>query len=228
MVLDINQTDDDRATDINRRKVLKASGAGFFAPFMLDEQNTKQVGKTLFIEIGVIHSIDKKVNPRHIDQLSFHSVSDDNQTLYVYPINSDMKSNFERYEAIQSADEYRSIPGQTFGRSRQREVYLSYTSQNEPYEVLPIQSPYYLPPIHASKGESEGAISIEVEGNMTTVGPRSESKIKLNSRQIMVQTNYLNNPSQKNESVGVQPASVTPIIKIDNFGNLETRVVDHD
>lgn len=196
------------------------------SPQFVGAVETETIGRTHFVEIGATHSSETEFKAPHIDQFSSHFISDDNETLYILPIDPKLSKQFGSHDAILSATEYRSLPGQAYGRSKAREISLSLTPQLDPYEVVPVQSSYNLPAVHISKRGTTEEISVSVDETTTTIKAQSRSNIQLSPLQLSVQRNYIGGSEVGKYSRKTQTVSVTPKLSIVNFGSLETRVVD--
>lgn len=225
-MLNLNHSEGSEFSEIKRRQVLKASGSGFFVAQFLDDRKTTKLGQTLFAEVGVTHIPDTELEPPHIDQFSLHSISKEKGKLYIFPLAPNIKKKFKNNDAIQSAGDYRPIPGKGYGRNLERQVYLELSPQKDPYKALPIRSRYYLPAINVSKRGAKGEIAIKVEGRSKSVQRRSEAKIKLTPREVSVSKNYVVNPGDETGTREFEKISVTPEVHVRNYGKLETRVIN--
>lgn len=222
MMLQKHHSGEAKSTEINRREVLKASGAGIIAPQLLDDLNTNTINENLFVEIGITHSLSEEVNLPHIDQISTHSFSADKNTLILRTLDTDTRELFRRHRNIAKGGEYRHIPGQMYGRNTSRAIYVNTNRRRDPTDVLPVISTYVLPLIQLSMGAESNSVEITVEGENHTISPKSAIEIQLGFREAKVAAEYLNNVETEDN---IQTITVRPKLSIENFGEVATKVI---
>ena len=208
----------------DRRTILRSIGAGAGVPIVARRaqkaqasEDSRDLGKSIFVEALIVHKEAKSVSLGHIDQFTNYNIDLDSSSLTFVQASKGVADMFKNNEAVLAGDRFRAIPTGQIKGNVTRELITGANNRLQPLVTTPLTKEYSQPTYTVSEAPGEKIeITLDNESQIVSNG----STVELEATPTDVSLKQVKSTNKEESSTETKRMTVTPTLKVKNHGRM--------